>query len=226
MSNTAEYTDISINRSNMFSFLARLYKVEADESLIKSIIELPEMEEGTAEFIEGIKAMKSCLTGSRTDIVTELAVDYACVFLGAGKAETELSAYPYQSVYTSPKKLLMQDARDKVLAVYRKFGLDRSERYNEPEDHIFFELEFMSELCKRLYESEIKKEHAESLSLLKAQKAFITEHLLKWVPAFCRDVEKIAATGFYKGAAKVTSAYLHMDLAVTEELISDCTAGR
>ncbi|GAB1535381.1 molecular chaperone TorD family protein [Geovibrio sp. ADMFC3] len=220
MNNTAEYSEVFACRGNMYSFLAQLYKTEVNDGLISSIKNIPDAAEGTDEFTDGIRIMKKSLKECR-DTVTELAVDYAGTFLGAGKTETEMSAYPYQSVYTSPKRLLMQDARDRVLAVYRKFGLDRSEKYNEPEDHIFFELEFMSELCKRLSINESRNERAECLRLLNAQRDFITDHLLNWIPSFCRDVERVAETGFYKGLAKITTAYLQMDAAIVNDLITE-----
>ena len=51
-------------------------------------------------------------------VLTELAVDYVRAFIGSGN-DGFSAAYPYESVYTSPKRLMMQDARDEVLVLYR-----------------------------------------------------------------------------------------------------------
>ena len=51
-------------------------------------------------------------------VLTELAVDYVRAFIGSGN-DGFSAAYPYESVYTSPKRLMMQDARDEVRAVPR-----------------------------------------------------------------------------------------------------------
>ena len=63
-------------------------------------------------------------------VLTELAVDYVRAFIGSGN-DGFSAAYPYESVYTSPKRLMMQDARDEVLVLYRAFGLDKQESWKE-----------------------------------------------------------------------------------------------
>jgi anaerobic sulfite reductase subunit A len=221
MEYVVDFTKITESRINMFGFLARLYKTEVDEELITILRVLPLPEDSSGDFNEGLISMKSFLSSPLIDPETDLAVDYAGTFLGAGKTETSQSAYPYESVYTSPEKLIMQDARDQVLAMYRKYNLDKSEQYKEPEDHIFFELEFMCELNRMLLNSEKKNMRNESIQILKTQKTFIKEHLLNWVPDFCEDVEKISETSFYKGLAKATLAYLWMDLDVINEMIAE-----
>ncbi len=65
----------------------------------------------------------------------ELAVDYVRCFIGGGM-DAFSAAYPYESVYTSPKRLMMQEARDEVLAIYRSQGFDKAEGWKESEDHV------------------------------------------------------------------------------------------
>lgn len=220
MEELIEYTEISIGRGNMYSFLGHIYKVEVDEELISLIHRMEFPSEGSNKFIEGFEMIRNYIKFPILDPLTDLAVDYAKVFLGAGKTESESCAYPYESVYTSPERLIMQDARDDVLAKYREYGLDRSEDCNEPEDHIFFELEFMGVLCKQTHKSIIAEDNSAVLSCLVEQKNFIEQHLLNWVPRFCNDIEKYAETDFYKGIAKVTEAFIKMDIDITDELIS------
>ena len=64
-------------------------------------------------------------------------------FIGHG-IDAYSAAYPFESVYTSPKRLMMQEARDEVLAVYRSEGLDLSLI------HIFSEFGTMAILSSRL----------------------------------------------------------------------------
>lgn len=105
----------------------------------------------------------------------------------------------------------MQDARDKVVAIYRKNGLDKIETLHVPEDHISIELEFMAALCRKMLET--------GECTLRVQKAFITEHLLNWVPEFCDDILKYAKTDFYKGVAAFTLDFLKADLQLIDEMI-------
>ena len=57
------------------------------------------------------------------------------------------------------------------------------------------------------------------LEILEDQKTFLEDHLLKWVPAWSRDVVKSAETDFYKGAAQLLNAYLRIDSKLLEEFI-------
>ena len=72
----------------------------------------------------------------------DLAVDFLHTFIGVTQ-DREQVAFPYESVYTSPEHLLMQDARDEVLAAYRAAKVVLVDEACEPEDHLAFELEFM-----------------------------------------------------------------------------------
>jgi len=55
--------------------------------------------------------------------LNDLAVDYARIFLGVGIAEGS-AAYPYESVYTSKKRIIMQDTLDQVKAMYVAKGIN------------------------------------------------------------------------------------------------------
>ena len=93
--------------------------------------------------------MRRYLARRGPDARQDLAVDYARVFLAAGVYEGE-TAVPYESVYTSPEGILMQDSRDEVVRAYRRWGLAIPRDLNVPEDHLAFELEFMGRLSERI----------------------------------------------------------------------------
>ena len=54
-------------------------------------------------------------------------------FIGSGALDAR-AAYPFESVYTSEKGLLMQAARDEVLAILRAEQLAEMFAWNEGED--------------------------------------------------------------------------------------------
>ena len=109
------------------------------------------------------------------------------------------AAFPYESVYTSPKRLVMQDAWERVKSLYAAHGVridtDSSELM---EDHIAYELAYMALLCRE------GAERAE-------QRAFLEEHLLTWVPDFCADLQRCAGTGFYRCVAQLTLGWLKLE---------------
>lgn len=220
MDKKSEYLAIMGNRENLYRFLGRLYKVEVDHQLLEQmkVMNFP-VECSESQLSEGYGILKEYLRNHVNDPLNDLAVDYAKVFLGAGISEGS-AAFPYESVYTSEKKIMMQEARDEVMAIYAVKGLSKNhEKTDSFEDHVALELEFMAFLCHETHNL-IEVEGAdEILSSLKEQIDFLKQHLLNWVPRFCNDIEKYADTDFYKGIAKITNGYLHLDYTILESLI-------
>ena len=144
----------------------------------------------------------------------DLAADYNRMFLGMGPHPVA----PYESVYTSPEGLLMQDARDEVLAAYRAQGLDAPDDFNLPEDHLALECSFVAELAERTAAACEREDRDAAAQLVASQRAFVEEHLAAWVPAFCDDVESQARESFYRGLAALAREQIEADRAVLAEL--------
>ena len=73
---------------------------------------------------EGGRRVPSAVRLSETawdDSVTELAIDFVRTFIGHG-VNAYSAAYPYESVYTSERRLMMQEARAEVLQTLRENG--------------------------------------------------------------------------------------------------------
>ena len=200
----AALREILAQRESMYRLLARLYKTEADKDLLDGLgaAGFPEEDGGLGE---GFRLIADWLRDPKSeDPVTELAVDYAHTFLGAGIADG-LVSYPFESVYTSPGRLVMQDAWEDVCRIYREHGLERGEQADMHEDQIGLECEFMAILAGRALEAlEADDEQALEASLAD-QHAFLTKHLLNWVPRFTADVTVTALTDFYHPHGRRTS---------------------
>lgn len=189
----------SNNRKNIYRFLARLYREELDMNIIEKMktMEFPSDTEDK-EINEGNKMLSDYISNADNKALVDLQVDFARIFLGAGISQGG-AAFPYESVYTSRKKIMMQEARDQVADLYRQKGLKKGNAYSKiSEDHISLEMEYMAYLCD------------EKISV-KEQKDFFEKHLLNWVGAFCDDIEKHSFTEFYRGLSKITRGFLDMD---------------
>lgn len=173
------------------------------------------LKEGLLE--EGFRGIGRYLLRCGVNVRQDLAVDYARVFLGAGVASDQ-SAAPFESVFTSPEGLLMQDARDEVVAVYRKFGTVIDSSVNVPEDHLGFELTFLGNLAE---DTANALEGGElDAGLLEAQTSFIDEHILNWVEMLADRVEEYALTPFYPCVMKVITGYVREHRAALMEIQS------
>ncbi len=213
-----ELVEFCAARARMYAFLAQLWREEAGQDLLDRIgeIDLP-ANAADADLVEGLARLKSCLAYDSKAILTDLAREYARLFLVAGRSE---SAFPYESVYTSGERLLMQDARDAVVEIYRAEGLARSNQFDEPEDHIAFELEFMAYLCRRAGDALSGNDAAAASECCEKQRNFVKEHLGVWAPDFCGDVLRLAKLDFYKGAAQLTRGFIKLDAEVSDALVA------
>jgi len=190
-------------RWSLYGLLSRLYRLEADAALLDAIRALqPGGEDAVSA---GLKAMQDWLAAA-DNAEEQLAVDYAVCFLAAGSAEGA-AALPYESVYTSRKKIFMQEAWEEICRLYGAYGLIKDPAYPDLfEDHLSFELDFAAYLGQR-------GEHA-------AMRDFLDAHLLNWLPAFAADVQQYAKTGFYQALAQLTLAFVSADRAFAEALVN------
>lgn len=178
---------------------------------------------GNDRLDRGYRELCRYLAGSWERTRGELAVDYFRTFIG-NTQDVEQVAFPYESVYTSPDHLLMQDARDEVLAAYRSVSVMVSEEANatnDPEDHVAFELAFLGLLGNRAADALGAGDEDGAAALLRAKRDFLCSHLLNWVPAFADDMARIARTGFYRALADLLVGTLEVDAAMLDELLDD-----
>ena len=204
-----------------YELLGRLFQREVDAELLRSLCEgrYP-ARTGNDHLDEGYRGLVVFLNhrGERTG--TELNVDYLHVFIG-NTQDTSHVAYPYESVYTSPDRLLMQDARDAVLAAYRSEMIALVNEHNEPEDHMGFELAFCAVLLRRAVEALTAGNIARAIELVEKERTFVRDHLGVWAPEFASDVKRIAQTGFYRALADILLGYLEVDAATMEAVAAE-----
>jgi putative dimethyl sulfoxide reductase chaperone len=218
---TVEISDLIKGRIGFYDLLSRMFLVEIDQPLLDNLrqadfvvtVDNADLNEGYALWCEFQKRVDE-------GTLVNLAVDYVRAFIGTGR-DGDGAAYPYESIYTSPEHLIMQDSRDEVLALYRSEGMGKDDSFTEPEDHVALELSFMAHLNRRALELFESGSEREGIDYLNKQKAFLDGHLLNWVPAFCDNIAKFAQEPLYLGLAKVTRGFLAVDKAVLDDLLVD-----
>lgn len=208
-------------RGRLYEILARLYRVEVDPLLLSQLkaMRFPAAS-GNDLMDAGYREIASYLSNTDPATLTELAVDYVRTFIGHG-IDAHAAAYPFESVYTNPKRLMMQGARDEVLAIYRSEGLQKDESWEESEDHIAMELDFMKTMIDRTVESLCAGDAAESDRLVRVQNGFISDHLASWFPQMARDMRRFSKTGLYLGLADLTEGFLQVDKEFLDEYADD-----
>lgn len=207
-------------RGATYGLLSRLFREEVDEQLLQELHGMRlRVHTGNARTDEGHRLMATYLSGLWENSLTELAADYLRTFFGHGY-NGHAAAYPFESVYSSEKRLLMQAARDEVLALYRAAGLDKKDTWKEGEDHIALELEYLQILTNRTADALRCGKQDEAYHLVASQRNFLADHVGAWAPLLCEQMRKFAKTDFYRALSYMTEGFLETEAALVEEMLS------
>ena len=209
---TDETRDLMEERAAVYEFLSIAFGEEVPLAFLASLRDgAPALDGELGAFVASLAdADDAALASLRTD----LAAEYARIFLGMSRSPVA----PYESVYTSETGLLMQEARDEVLAVYRSEGLDKLPSWKESEDHIALELEFMAVLGDRIVTAAEAADEAEVERLLSTQRNFLEDHLASWAPLMTADLRRFAQCGLYQGLASLTDGFLQVEEEFFDEI--------
>lgn len=159
--------------------------------------------------------------GVQEDKEETAAADFARAFLGAGVVN-QIAAYPFESVYTSPIRLVMQDAYEAARQLYHKHGFIKSEDCDLHEDHIALEIQFLAHLCDRAADCFARDDLTQACEVLRLQKDFVEKHILNWVPRFCEDVRACPVSPFYKGWTYILEGFVSTLSGALEEVLQEC----
>ncbi len=206
------------SRANVYKVLSRSFMEEMDQQFAVDLADDFRFESSDADLMRALDAAKESLRGVDDDLLEQLAVTFDRVFFGMGPI-TARHAFPYESVYTSEKGIMMQEAYTQVVRAYREQHLAKDAGFTEPEDHIAVELAFMATLSERTatFLREGLEEAAEET--VSQQLAFARGHLLNWIDVFCADLAKAAEGTFYEHLADFTRMFVQQDAALLAEIV-------
>ena len=220
-----ELAALNEQRAGTYRLLASLFRQQVDDCFERQLREVRwPARTGNESADEGYRLIACYLSRTPVGFTTELAQDFLRCFTGQGM-NTFSAAYPFESVHTSEKRLLMQDARDEVMAIMRSEGVEKHPDFSDSEDHVSVELEFMAVLAQRTADALVAGEEQNAVRLLTCQANFLSDHLLNWAPRFTQDMRRFAKTDFYRGLSQVLEGFLEEDDAfLTASLIEENVA--
>jgi putative dimethyl sulfoxide reductase chaperone len=163
--------------------------------------------------VEGYLGQPDVMSGEHCD---RLRWDYTRMFIGPGTP----CAPPWESIYRDAEHLHFSGETLAVRQAYGKYGLAPKGFGREPDDHLGLELEFMQKLSEMAKEKAGAGDEPGVVEGLTDQAAFLDAHLLRWVPAWSKDVVRGAETEFYRGMAQLLEAYLHFDRALLADVLA------
>ncbi|WP_281654986.1 molecular chaperone [Eggerthella sinensis] len=244
---TAETFDPAFSlphRHFMYTLLGRLFGDDPtvglmgllrDENVAQQLAYAASLDEALAE---AVSAFGDALpnTSSPEAACDQLAGTYTRLFVGPAA----LPAPPWESVYVNPDPLLFQKSTLAVRRAYREAGYLPVSYPHVADDHLAIELNFMAalagsvvalnETCDERAERDAQGDAAASdeaaapaasdgEALLRAQAAFLDEHLLRWVDAFATRLSEHEAAGVYPAAARMAAAFCAVDRRTIDRLL-------
>jgi TorA maturation chaperone TorD len=176
-----------------------------------------------AKLASGLGLMDRYLKQRHSAARLELNVDFTGAFYGMREFDGKV-ATPYESVFRSESGLLNQQPRNEVFSAYRQHGLKLEDRFSTPEDHLSFELQFISYLASKAADALAAGDCSAASSLVHEASSFLAAHVLSWFKAFQSQALLLVETDFYRGVIMATEGYLDLLATALAEAESDLAA--
>ena len=200
--------DVADHRSNIYGLLATVYRKEVTPDLLHQVKD-PRILGVFADL--GIEGIKTFLQSSEEELIEDLTVEYARLFLGPGKHIS-----PHESVHHQREDgdwgTLWGAAAVEVKKFIEATGLEYESDYKGMPDHVSVEFEFMAALARREAQAWAESDEANARSCVAVQKKFLEEHLIRWIPSFCERVIQEAELPFYRYFAELTKRFIGYEM--------------
>jgi len=203
----AQKMAVAGHRSNVYGLLATVFRQEITSDLLRQVKD-PQFLGVLSDL--GVAFSNDFLQRPEKELLEDLAVEFAMLFLGPGK---HLS--PHESVHHVREDggggQLWGESTAEVKKFIESAGLSYDPEYKGLPDHISVELEFMQQLTLREKQAWKEEDKDAALKCLQTEKKFIEEHLVRWVPAFCDKVVSAAELPFYREMAALTKNFIEFE---------------
>lgn len=131
-----------------------------------------------------------------------LAADYASIYLTGA-----LDLSPFESFWVSDEHLLCQEAMFDMRSLYAAEGLAVPDWRQRPDDHLVYQLEFLSRRLAMLADGIAAHDIVTAYSQWRSLAMLLDHHLLRWLPDFSSRVAQRCDTAFYGALALLTDAW-------------------
>ena len=180
----------------LFALFARVFGTTPDAGLLLELIS-DDAREALSGFLSeeqlvDFDVLQSSLSMAlgEDDELKNLADEY---FRGL-EAPGSMIAYPWESVYTEGAPLIFQKSTLSVIESFRQEGFRLELEANVPQDHIAYELLFMALLASQNNQEGYLR--------------FKDEHLLRWVPRYCDDLQALPNSNYLTTTARLLKAFV------------------
>ncbi len=204
-------------REQGYAFLAWLFLEGPDLDFLQRLLDAdPPLPAGKAvdgKVAAGLEEMRSWLA-ARSDVplpqlLQQLRVEGTRLFRGIAPGYGPPP--PYETLYRRSRAGSDANILLRIRDRYREAAAELSAGSRERMDHVGMELEFMRFLCGEERRLRLAREDEGALQYRRMERRFLTEHLMTWVPEYCRRILDEPCAPFFHGMLRVLSAFLASD---------------
>lgn len=160
--------------------------------------------EEAAEFEELKGYLEDTKSLDADEAFRRLAAQYTVLFDVPGRYRVQ----PYESLYRRRDGEVMGHCATAVIGFYQNEGLQLSPDFKDLPDHLAAEMEFMTYLCTQESEAWGAARLEDVTDWRAKQRRFLEQHVLQWVPEFCRQVTRAASAPFYVCMANLARVFI------------------
>jgi TorA maturation chaperone TorD len=196
MSDLNEFAEVHAGRDALYNSFSRFFLFGPDEAMYDTLSHvLPSLEliveEPDEAFTDALSKVQTLLSERKKLSGEDLAEYDLEVLRNYTRVLCLTDSVPTtESYYTSVEKLNMQDARDEVLALYKRYRMPKNPSHNENEDFISVELAFLSFMASKTAEFLRNGDEGKADEYISVQSEFIEKHLNRWVSQFVAGFKK------------------------------------
>lgn len=212
-----QLTETLEQRVTFYRFLGGIYTYPLTFKKVEPIIQLESQDKSWKDSLTSLQSYIKGISDWEA-LLEKINIEYTRLFEGPGKHP----APPFASFYLDGGTVMGPSAVA-VRIEYLKWDLAPIQLDKMPDDHIAMELTFMSYLASESYLTFSKNNNTLLLDLLIAQKEFLNNHLINWIPEFCSNIISASTMTFFKNLADITKTYLKSDYEWTKNKITKTT---
>lgn len=217
--------DVLAYRSTFYDLLRRVFLWEFPLELFAELVNSAKEEQGeiACSYEAALQSyLRTVPPDEMASIHREMKIEYTRLFIGPRHLPTP----PYESVYRTPQKLMMQDPTIDVRAFYLRHGFQVVRLNQEPDDTVGIEFEFMCWLSAESLKAFQQGNQKELAELLSSQVEFCNLHLCQWIPRFCADIIGNTTSEFWRAIAVCTRDFLENEVSELEKLKTEVAAAQ
>ncbi|MEI7844512.1 MAG: molecular chaperone TorD family protein [Chloroflexota bacterium] len=211
--NVEAWSTVLMGEVLLFGLLGKALFGEPDKAWLESLIEEDVFSEAPfgadqPEIKSGLECLNRWALENRNGLdeagIKVLRQDQLLLFIGIDRVLAPM----WESVYFNISHLVFQEQTLQVREWYARFGLQSEQLNREPDDQIGLELSFVGHLASLALQAQEEGDTQKMELLLQAQRDFLSQHLLRWGPAWTKLVNEHTQTDFYRGMAHLTHGAL------------------